>query len=152
MKKIDEKEAEEIKKVYKHYLDKRKEMRKNTSFKVEDFFGNVISKNNFSQEQIAKLNVFFNQNNVSKNFSINIIFFKPKREKNIDYQPSAPPCYEKIISVYMTKTRCLGGRHYNNTINISQYEKRNPNTKKLLKIIKGTCSICGRKKSQILSE
>ena len=31
---------------------------KNTQFKVEDVFGNAISKNNFSQEQITKLNIF----------------------------------------------------------------------------------------------
>ena len=29
-----------------------------TSFKVEDVFGDVIIKDNFSQEQIAKLNIF----------------------------------------------------------------------------------------------
>ena len=48
-KKIDEKETQELKKIYKHYLDKRKEILKNTSFKVEDIFGDVISKDNFSQ-------------------------------------------------------------------------------------------------------
>ena len=57
-KKIDEKKAEELKKIYNHYLDKRKEIMKNTSFKVEDVFGDVISKNKFSQEQITKLNNF----------------------------------------------------------------------------------------------
>ena len=31
---------------------------KNTSFKVEDVFGDVISKDNFSQEQITKLIIF----------------------------------------------------------------------------------------------
>ena len=31
---------------------------KNISFKVEDVFGDVISKDNFSQEQITKLNNF----------------------------------------------------------------------------------------------
>ena len=31
---------------------------KNTSFKVEDVFGDLISKDNFSQEQITKLNDF----------------------------------------------------------------------------------------------
>ena len=31
---------------------------KNTSFKVEDVFGDVISKDNFSKEQISKLNIF----------------------------------------------------------------------------------------------
>ena len=52
----------------------------------------------------------------------------------------------------MTKTYCLGGRHYSDTINITQYEKINPKTKKLVKIIKGTCSICGRNKSQIFTK
>ena len=31
---------------------------KNTQFKLEDVFGDVISKENFSQEQITKLNNF----------------------------------------------------------------------------------------------
>ena len=31
---------------------------KKTSFKVEDNFGDVISKDNFSQDQITKLNNF----------------------------------------------------------------------------------------------
>ena len=31
---------------------------KNTSFIVEDDFGDVLSKDNFSQEQISKLNNF----------------------------------------------------------------------------------------------
>ena len=57
-KKIDEKEAEELKKIYNHYVDKKSEIMKNTQFKVEDVFGNVISKDNFSQEQITKLNNF----------------------------------------------------------------------------------------------
>ena len=57
-KKIDEKEAQELKKIYNHYIDKRSEIMKNTSFKVEDVFGDVISKDNFSQEQITKLNNF----------------------------------------------------------------------------------------------
>ena len=56
--KIDEKEAQELKKIYNHYLDKRKEIMKNTQFKVEDVFGDVISKDNFSREQITKLNNF----------------------------------------------------------------------------------------------
>ena len=57
-KKIDEKEAQELKKIFNHYLDKRSEIMKNTKFKVEDVFGDVISKHNFSQEQITKLNNF----------------------------------------------------------------------------------------------
>ena len=57
-KKIDGKEAEELKKIYNHYIDKRSEIMKNTQFKVEDVFGDVISKDNFRQEQITKLNNF----------------------------------------------------------------------------------------------
>ena len=52
----------------------------------------------------------------------------------------------------MTKTWCVGGKHYSNTDNISQYEKKNPRTKKLFKVIKGACSVCGRKKSQIFTK
>ena len=52
----------------------------------------------------------------------------------------------------MIKTYCLGGRHYSDTINITQYEKVNPKTKKLVKIIKGTCDICNRNKSQIFTK
>ena len=52
----------------------------------------------------------------------------------------------------MTKTYCLGDRHYSNTNNVTQYEKMNPRTKKLVKVIKGICDICGRNKSQIFSK
>ena len=57
-KKIDEKEAQKLKKIYNHYLDKRKEIMKNTSFKVEDVFGDVISKDIFGSKQKTKLNNF----------------------------------------------------------------------------------------------
>ena len=56
--KIDEKEAQELRKIYNHCVEKRSEIMKNTSFKVEDLIGDVISKDNFSQEQITKLNSF----------------------------------------------------------------------------------------------
>ena len=52
----------------------------------------------------------------------------------------------------MTKTWCVGGRHYSESINQNVYEKVNPRTKKLVKVIKGTCSICGRNKSQIFTK
>ena len=55
---MDDKEALELKKIYNHYPDKRKEIMKNTSFKVEDVFGDIMSKDSFSQEQITKLNNF----------------------------------------------------------------------------------------------
>ena len=52
----------------------------------------------------------------------------------------------------MTKTWCVGGRHKSDIKNTVEYEKVNPRTKKLDKIIKGTCSICGRNKSQIFTK
>ena len=52
----------------------------------------------------------------------------------------------------MTKTWCVGGKHYSNPDNISQYEKVNPKTKKLVTIIKGKSAICNRNKSQIFTE
>ena len=52
----------------------------------------------------------------------------------------------------MSKTYCLGGCHMSNTNNLVEYEKVNPRTKKLVKIIKGTCSICGRNKPQIFTK
>ena len=58
IKEIDQKESEELKKIYNHYIDKRSEIMKNTQFKVEDNFGDVMSKDYFSQEQITKLNIF----------------------------------------------------------------------------------------------
>ena len=58
VKKIDEKEALELKKIYNHYIVEWKEIMKSTSFGVEDIFGDVINKDNFSQEQITKLERF----------------------------------------------------------------------------------------------
>ena len=57
-KKIDEKEALELKKIYKHFIDKRKEIMNSTKFKVEDIFGDIISKDSISPEQITKLKNF----------------------------------------------------------------------------------------------
>ena len=57
-KKIDQKEAEQLKQIYNHYVDKKSEIMKNTSFKVEDVFNDVIHKDTISQEQIVKLNNF----------------------------------------------------------------------------------------------
>ena len=52
----------------------------------------------------------------------------------------------------MTKTWCVGGRLYSNTKKISEYEKRNPKTKKLVNNIKGKCAICGRNISQTFTK
>ena len=52
----------------------------------------------------------------------------------------------------MTKTWCVGGKHYSITNNVTQYEKVSSKTKKLVKNNKGTCSICSRYKSQIFTK
>ena len=52
----------------------------------------------------------------------------------------------------MTKTWCVGGRYYSESINQNVYEKVNPKTKKLVKNIKSTCNICGRNKSQTFTK
>ena len=52
----------------------------------------------------------------------------------------------------MTKTWFVGGRHMSNTSNFIENEKVNPRTKKLVKIMKGKCSVCGRNKSQIFTK
>ena len=52
----------------------------------------------------------------------------------------------------MTKTWCVGGKHYSNTSNITQYEKVNLRTKKLVEINKGKCAICDRNKGQIFTK
>ena len=57
-KKIDEKEVEQLKQIYNHYIDKKSEIRENTQFKVEDRITDVISKDTISTEQIMKLNNF----------------------------------------------------------------------------------------------
>ena len=43
-KKIDQKESEELRKSFIHYLDKRSEIMKNTQFKFEDIFADNNSK------------------------------------------------------------------------------------------------------------
>ena len=57
-KKIDQKEAEQLKQIYNHYVDKKSEIMKNTSFKVEDVFIDKIHKDTILPEQITKLNNF----------------------------------------------------------------------------------------------
>ena len=52
----------------------------------------------------------------------------------------------------MIKIWCVGGRHYSQTVNQNMYEKVKPKIKKLVKIIKGKCSNCGRNKSQIFTK
>ena len=51
----------------------------------------------------------------------------------------------------MTKHGVLVEQQCNTNI-IIEYEKKNSRTKKLVKIIKGSCSICGRDKYQIFTK
>ena len=52
----------------------------------------------------------------------------------------------------MTKTWWVGGRHKSNTNNIVDNKKVNPRSKRLVKDIRGTCSVCGRNESQIFTK
>ena len=44
--------------IHNHYTDKRSEIMKITQFRVEDIFGDVLSKDISSQKQITELNTF----------------------------------------------------------------------------------------------
>ena len=57
-KKIHQKEPEQLKQIYNHYVDKKSEIMKNTQFKFEDIFTDVINKDTISQEQVRKLKNF----------------------------------------------------------------------------------------------
>ena len=57
-KKIDEKEGEELKQIYNHYLEKRKDIMKSTKFSVEEVFGKMNMSDTINPEQIQKLNTF----------------------------------------------------------------------------------------------
>ena len=57
-KKIDEKEAQDLKKTRNHYLDERTEIMKNTEYKAEDALGDILGENSIPRERIAKLNDF----------------------------------------------------------------------------------------------
>ena len=55
---IDEKESEELKSIYNHYITKRKEIMKNNKVTVEDIFGRLDLSDNISKEQIQTINAF----------------------------------------------------------------------------------------------
>ena len=50
------------------------------------------------------------------------------------------------------QTYFVGGHPMGNTIHITECERINPNTQKLLKFKKGTCDICNRSKSQTFTK
>ena len=123
---------------------------KNTQFKVEDVFGDIISKDKFNQEHITNPKKFFSQNKVKISFCIEINFFKPRKEKITSLLPIFVP--KIIFSNLMTKTWCAGGKQYSESINRNVYKKLNPKSKKLGKVVKGKGSICGCDKSQVFSK
>ena len=57
-KKIDQKEAQQLKQIDNHYIDKRKEILDSTKYKIEGAFSDVFSKDSILPEQITKLNIF----------------------------------------------------------------------------------------------
>ena len=57
-KNIDEIEALELREIYNRYLDKRRDIMKNTQFKAENIFGDKISKHYFLPEQTTKPKFF----------------------------------------------------------------------------------------------
>ena len=85
------------------------------------------------------------------NINIKFNFFKPRKKKKSILNPLHHIIMNKS-SIQRTKSWCVGGKHKSDTKNIMEYEKVNPKTKKLIKIIKGTCSIRGRNKSQIFTK
>ena len=66
--KIDEKETFELKKTKDRYLNKTKDIMKNTKFSVENVFGDLLGKQSNSTEQITKLIIFFSQNDMNVTF------------------------------------------------------------------------------------
>ena len=78
-KKIHEKEANELKKVYNRFLDERPHIMKNTQLKVEDVSGDVIGKDSISLEQMTEMNNFSSQNNVNFGFSLKFNLFTPRK-------------------------------------------------------------------------
>ena len=51
----------------------------------------------------------------------------------------------------LSESYCVGGRHKVKMLILQVTEKINPRTKKRIKIIKSTCAICNRRKSQIFT-
>ena len=61
IKTIDEKKVKNLKQIYNHYLDKRKEIMKSTKFSVEDVFGKMNMSETINAEQLQKLNNFLSK-------------------------------------------------------------------------------------------
>ena len=80
-KNIHEKEAQELKKIYNHYHDESKVIMKITQFKFEHKFGDIINKDNISQDQIFKLNNFLAKMTWKKALKSNLTILDTERKK-----------------------------------------------------------------------
>ena len=85
IKKIDQKEANEVKKNYKQYLNRRKEVMRETEFRVADLFGDILINNSISQEKNKNL-IIFSRNGVNINSKLNIPFLQPRKEMLKNYE------------------------------------------------------------------
>ena len=90
------KEANELKQIFVQFLDKRKERIKNTQFKADDVFVDILKGSSISPGQTVKPNNFLNQNDVNKNFSIKLYFVKPRKKEKIGTEAIVPPKFSKI--------------------------------------------------------
>ena len=90
VKKIEENEALELKKVYNRYLDKRKKIIKNTQFEIQDIFSDTINNDNISQDQVTKPNNFLRKYcEYEQKDQFN--FLQAQQKKYTDIQRSALP-------------------------------------------------------------
>ena len=88
---------------------------------------------------------------MNTNINNKINFFKPGKKMILIFYPVLLLFMNKF-SIKMTLTWCVGGEHKSKTINQKVYKKVNSKTKKLVKIIKRKCDICGCNKSQIFTK
>ena len=65
---------------------------KKTQFKAEDIFGKILSEKTLFH--LSKQRNFFGGKNVKINIKNIFKFFKPRKNKIIDIEPSAPTYYE----------------------------------------------------------
>ena len=92
----------------------------------------------------------FSQSDVIYNFNKNINLFKTKKDRIKSYEPSDPPPEHLIFQKIMDSKQsfCLRGRHMLLTEIITEHEKLNLASKKVMKVRIGKCDNCGRNKSQ----
>ena len=78
---MDQNEAEQLKQISNHYVDKRKEIMNSTKIKVEDISGDVICKDSISTGQTTKLKNFLAKMMWIKIWILNLNFLNLKRKQ-----------------------------------------------------------------------